>query len=94
MEHPFEINILGTRFAIRTDQSPQHMERVLSTYTRKVDDIMKKTGVQDPLKIAILAGLVLADDLLHEQTDRTSPHGDELERLTSRLLLQINEALE
>ncbi|AEJ61653.1 hypothetical protein Spith_1389 [Spirochaeta thermophila DSM 6578] len=94
MEQPFEINILGTRFAIRTDQSPQHMEKVLSTYTRKVEEIMKKTGVQDSLKIAILAGLVLADELLHEQAESPSPHDEELERLTSRILLQINEALE
>ncbi len=53
------IDLLGTSFSIKSDQDQAYLRKLLDRYKQVVENTRKGTGLQDPLKIAILAGIVL-----------------------------------
>jgi cell division protein ZapA len=58
------IEILGTAFTIRTDEDPAYLSEVVEHYRSKVAELQKSGTTADPLKLAILAGLLASDEFL------------------------------
>jgi mannose-6-phosphate isomerase len=91
------IDILGTSFSIAADEDPAYLESLLNQYSTKIESTRKKTGVNDPLKLAVLTGFLLCDDVRKAQKNevlrRNSPEQDEAERLTLDLITRIDEIL-
>jgi cell division protein ZapA (FtsZ GTPase activity inhibitor) len=86
------IDLLGASFSIAADEDPAYLQALLARYRRVVDDARAKTGLTDPLKIAIIAGIVLCDEA--EKVRRgSSPEDAEAERLALDLIARIDEAL-
>jgi cell division protein ZapA len=80
-----EVQILGQRMVLRTDDDPRHVERLASYVKRKVDEVAAKGPVTSS-KIAVLAALNIADDYF-----RALDEARELKRqvaLKSRALLR------
>lgn len=87
------IDLLGAEFNIKTDQDPEYLNEVVRLYRDKIDEIRKSVGTQDPLKIAILAGILTADDYLKlTGTQRTG--SDEVNRIAGDLIRALDSALE
>jgi cell division protein ZapA (FtsZ GTPase activity inhibitor) len=86
------VELLGASFAIAADEDPAYLQSLLSRYRRAVDEARQTTGLNDPLKLAIVAGIVLCDE--HEKS-RHGLTGDalEAERMTLDLIARIDEAL-
>ncbi|HOC27481.1 MAG: cell division protein ZapA [Spirochaetia bacterium] len=61
--HPMHIEILGQSFTIKTDDSPEYIESLVEDLKRRYARISARMSVADPLRVAILAGLFLLDDL-------------------------------
>ena len=57
------IEVLGSSFTIQTDETPEYLREVVARFTRKTDEVRAASRVQDPLKVAVLAGLYLVDEL-------------------------------
>ncbi|MDR1177735.1 MAG: cell division protein ZapA [Spirochaetaceae bacterium] len=57
------ISMLGTSFTISADADPEYLERLLENYRRFVEDTKQSTGLNDPLKAAILSGFLLCDEI-------------------------------
>lgn len=91
------IDMLGASFTIRSDEDPLYLNALLSRYQTVIDTTRRTTGVEDPLKLSILAGLMLCDDLerARGRKDSVPQEGDaaEAERLTLDLIARIDEAL-
>lgn len=89
-------DMLGTSFSIAVDESPAYLANLLERYKRIIDDTRRQTGLQDPLRIAILAGFLLCDDLEKNKKQRqySEQDGREAEKLTMDLITRINEALD
>ncbi|GHT79552.1 hypothetical protein FACS1894130_08590 [Spirochaetia bacterium] len=93
------IDILGTSFSITADEDSAYLESLLNHYRIKVENTRKKTGLSDPLKLAVVTGFLLCDEAQKAQNggapaDPEISDLDEAERLTLDLITRIDEVLE
>ncbi len=92
------IELLGTSFQIHSDESPEYIEKILKHYRQRVQDIESSVATGDPLKKAILAALLVTDELYREREQAGRPssrvlsadHADEIEKITTSLIEKID----
>lgn len=103
-----QINILGTSFALSAEEDLPYLEKIRDYYKNICDEIQKNDGIQDQKKAAVLAGILIADELFKEKqkaledkdaaqknSDGYDPLADmEADRLTKKMIEKINKALE
>jgi mannose-6-phosphate isomerase len=91
------IDILGTSFTITVDEDPVCLESLLNRYRICIENTRKITGLKDPLKIAIITGYLLCDEIQKLQKEK-GIQGDtdtrEAERLTLDMITRIDEVLD
>jgi cell division protein ZapA (FtsZ GTPase activity inhibitor) len=92
------IDVLGTSLTISADADPEYLESLLKQYKHHLDNTQRLTDLSDPLKIAVLSGFLLCDEL--EKTKRESISSDEkafdspeVEKITLEMISRIDEAL-
>lgn len=66
-----QIDLLGTSFVIQSDETSEYLTSVYNQYKRTIKQIEAKSGITDQLKIAIIAGILLTDELYKEKTKHT-----------------------
>ena len=92
------VQILGTTFSLKSTENLDYLREVVAYYEGKVEETRKGVSLQDPLKIAMLAGIVLADELLKERSrpagNLSAPDADEAERITRALIEKIDSILQ
>ena len=96
------IELLGTSFQIQSDESPEYVHEILTYYKERVAEIESTVATSDPLKKAILAALLVTDDLFRERATEKRPdgvalpteHAEEIERITTSLIERIESSLE
>lgn len=92
-----QIQILGTTFTIQADEDPEYLSRLVDYLTGKVHEIERTVSTKEPVKIALLAGILIADELFKDrerQSATLSPsESDEAEQITKRLIRRIDESL-
>ncbi|MFP3040447.1 cell division protein ZapA [Treponema primitia] len=88
------IDILGTSFSITADEDPVYLGTLLNRYRQVIENTKKITGMEDPLKLSIIAGFLLCDDL-QKLSDRNPRVRDalEAEQLTQELISRLDRAL-
>ena len=62
-----QIDVLGTSFAIQADEKPAYLAALYSHYKKNIEQIEATSGLHDPVKIAIIAGILLCDELYKEK---------------------------
>jgi cell division protein ZapA (FtsZ GTPase activity inhibitor) len=96
VKNSLEVNILGTSFTVQAGGDPHHLRRVVDYMADKVREIQQKyteKTTQDPVKISLLAGLNVVDELLRSRRTGEAGSGSELERITERLIDTIDKSL-
>lgn len=88
------IELLGASFQIQSDERPEYIEQLLTHYRSRIEKIEQSVATGDPLKKAILAALLVTDELFSERERGSLPEAEEIERITSRLLSQLDDTLE
>lgn len=96
-----QIDLLGTSFSIKADEDTSYLEQILGYYKRIVNQIEAGGALSDPLKISILAGIMLSDELykvkgrsLKFQAALENNSSDlEAERITKNLIEKIDRVL-
>jgi cell division protein ZapA (FtsZ GTPase activity inhibitor) len=88
------IELLGTAFSIFADEDPVYLDALLGDYYQTVENTKKITGIEDPLKLAILTGFLLCDDYkkLASQNPRIRD-SVEAEKLAQELISRLDKAL-
>ena len=61
------IDVLGASFSAQADEDDEYLEKLSSYYKEITSTIKKSTNLQDPMKISILAGITLVDELYKEK---------------------------
>lgn len=90
------IDILGSSFTIRSSEDPEYLEQVVWFLENKIRETQKKVPVTDPLKIAILSGFFLVDELMKERMKKGLPYSitaqdaDEIGKITEDLIELID----
>ncbi|MDR3161266.1 MAG: cell division protein ZapA [Spirochaetaceae bacterium] len=89
------ISILGTSFSISANEESSYLEELLNYFRQAVDNTQKTTGLQDPLKIAILTGFLLCDELKKlQKQDLRVLESREAEALLLDMIRRMDLALE
>ena len=90
------IDILGTSITISTDEEKEYLKTLLEKYRVTVEKVRRMSGLKEPLKIAVLTGFLLCDDLekagaggVRDKTEQ----GSEAEQLTLGMISRLDEAL-
>jgi cell division protein ZapA (FtsZ GTPase activity inhibitor) len=98
-----KVNLLGTSFTLQSDEPAEYLEAVVEEYESKLDEIRSSVETSDPVKLAILTGILLVDELMKKDGTRPSPSAlpqqpsdelDEAERITLELIDKIDSTLE
>jgi len=84
-----EVSILGSSFTIQSRYDPRYMGEVVAYLKEKIREIQAASGVQDPLKVSLLAALNVVDELLRKKGENAR----EIEEITERLIEQIDRSL-
>ena len=102
--HDLLIDVLGASFSITAGEDPAYLEEVLAQYRIAVANTQGISGMQDPLKVAILTGFLLCDEInklkLQADEERASTkaqrvgEAQELDRITQKLIARIDQAIE
>ena len=95
-----QIDILGTSFAIQAKEDSAYLENLLAYYKQVSEQIEKNTGLTDPIKQAILTGIMLCDELYKEKKKNSETLGKpttddlfEAEKLTLKMIEKIDTVL-
>jgi cell division protein ZapA len=86
-ERGVEVNILGSSFTIQSRYDPRYMSEVVAYLKEKIREVQASSGVQDPLKIVLLAALNVVDELKRGEGSR------EIEQIAERLIERIDQSL-
>ncbi|ULQ60187.1 cell division protein ZapA [Brucepastera parasyntrophica] len=94
-----QIDLLGTSFAIQADEKPEYLNVLYSYYKKTVEKVESTPGLTDPLKIAIISGIFLADELYKEKMkSRELRSGtqdiEEVEKITLQMISLIDQVIE
>ena len=97
------IAILGSSLRISADADPDYLNTLLQKYEQFVAEVKRGTQLEDPLKIAILSGFLLCDEVEKTRSEKTKP-GDtnqsgsikdrEAEQLTLGLISMLDKTLD
>ena len=93
-----QINTLGTSFEIKAKEDDAYLKNLLSYFNQISNQIEASTELRDPLKIAILSGIMICDELYKEKkknADNIDKKEDlfEAERLTLQMIEKITRVL-
>jgi cell division protein ZapA (FtsZ GTPase activity inhibitor) len=102
--HDLLIEILGASFSITAGEDPAYLEEVLAQYRLAVANTQGISGMKDPLKVAILSGFLLCDEInkLKQQVEEDQSNAEarraveehELERIAKNLIACIDQVIE
>ncbi len=91
-----KIRLLGSSFSLKVDEDPEYFQKLINYIEKKFSKIESSMSVKDPLRIALLSCILLADDLLKEQDKNI--HGlsvkdaDEVEQMTLEIISLIDKS--
>ena len=84
-----DIKLLGTSFKIEVDENPAYIKEIIDYLKTIINKVENSTGMKDPLKIAILTSVYLADELYKGKKSEK-----ELSELTERIISCIETVLD
>ena len=96
-KQPVRVTILGKQYVLRASEDPREVEQVAETVNELMLSIRSKVGSNDPVQIAVLASLHLADQLrvaereLEELRQRKDTHSGEYAAMLERLITSVEE---
>ncbi len=61
------IDLLGASFSIEAKEDNKHLESLLSHYTQVTKEVRLMANNSDPVKIAILSGIMICDELFKDR---------------------------
>lgn len=99
-----QINVLGTSFSAEAQEDEEYLRKLLSYYKEITSTIQNTTKLNDPMKVSILAGVTLVDELYKEKQKTArleqskyaiaTKETEEAERITQSIIDKIDEVLD
>lgn len=79
-----EFEILGQRYTVRGEAPPEYIRRLAAYLDGKIQEMRKGAGVQEPVRLSVLAGLHIVDELFRARETGARVEG-RVEALIARL---------
>jgi cell division protein ZapA (FtsZ GTPase activity inhibitor) len=92
-----KIDVLGTSFVIQSDQDPSYLRDIVDFLKSKVLEIQQSVTTTDPLKISILAAMLVIDEYFKFKAGQAPASTlEELEaaNIAQRLIRELDAMLE
>ncbi|MBE6348533.1 MAG: cell division protein ZapA [Spirochaetaceae bacterium] len=93
-----QIDILGTSFALQANEEDEYLNKIYEYYKSIVRQVDSDPKLKDPLKKAIISGIMICDELCKskqklEYTNQTINRQDldEAEKITLRMIENLNK---
>jgi cell division protein ZapA len=67
---PIQVTIFGKEYTLRSDAGEEHIRRIAYYLDEKMKLFASQLSRKDPLKIAVLSALNIADELFRERAER------------------------
>ncbi|MBW2278567.1 MAG: cell division protein ZapA [Deltaproteobacteria bacterium] len=87
-----EVEIFGSVYHVRGEKNPEYLHSLAEMVDRKMREIGQHVSTVDTSKIAILAALNLADELVQSRTEQEGERA-EIEAKVTVLAGELDEAL-
>ncbi len=89
------IDVLGTSLVIQSDESAEYLNRLAAHVRAKVEEVKSRYTFADPLTVAVLAALNIADEMFKARDGREPAGGPEAEIATvaEKLISRIDDDL-
>lgn len=98
-----KINLLGSSFAIKAQEDDEYLEQLLQYYKQITCEIEKSDNIKDTKQIAILAGILICDELYKEKEksfkltcqleENNIKQDSEISKLTDNMISKIEKVL-
>lgn len=103
------IDLLGTSFAIQADETDEYLNTIYTHYVHTIEQVRQTSSVKDPVRLAIIAGILITDELYKEQLKadtahvavkngiahtREIPDSIEIEKSAQRMMEKIDKVLD
>ena len=86
-----DVEILGQRLTVRGEGSPEYIRHLADYLDGRVRTVREQARVYDPLRLSLLAGLHVADDLFRTR-EREADVLAQVDRLVERLAAALERA--
>ncbi|GEM_PF-6675166 len=87
--HRIPVNLLGVSMTLQTEENPEKILKVVEYFQNKLDEVSKTLKDHDSLKLSLVTGLILAEEILFHVP---LPQGD-LEKIAQNLIDRIDQVL-
>lgn len=67
---PIQVTIFGKEYTLRSDAGEEHIKRIAYYLDEKMKMLASQLAKKDPLKIAVLSALNIADELFRERAEK------------------------
>jgi cell division protein ZapA (FtsZ GTPase activity inhibitor) len=84
-----EFELLGQKYTIRSDATPEYVRRLVAHVEKTIKQIQAGGAPQDPQKLAVLAAFYIADELFRGRDASRQTEGAAAERVG--VLLELLE---
>jgi cell division protein ZapA (FtsZ GTPase activity inhibitor) len=88
-----KVELLGTTFHVESAEEGDYLRSVVTYLQDKVNEVRGQSPVADPIKVALLAGLNLVDELFKAREGRPVS-GSEIGQIAESLIERIDRSLE
>ena len=98
-ETNLRVDILGTALVLSSSSTPEHLQQVADSVRIRVDQLKSELATRDPVKLALLTALNLADELIRNQQKETEgksisiDESSAIDSLTAGMIRRIEECL-
>ncbi len=96
MENSYKVNICGETFQVKSDQSPQTVERVAGYVDFKIKELGKGGINVDKFRVAVMAAMNLAGELfeLKSKIEEYDKQSDQIQEKARSLNASLDRAID
>ena len=94
-QHLAEVEILGSSFTVKSEESTDHLAKVIEHFSNRVAEARRAMPQADLLRVAIVSGLNITDELFKalQATSETLNDSEKISQISQRLIGMIDETL-
>lgn len=94
-EGKLDIDLLNTSFSIQTSETADYLASIYSHYKDVVKQVEQVSKFDNRLKVAILAGILITDELYKERLKVSNSDYDlEVEKSADRMIMALNKVMD
>jgi cell division protein ZapA (FtsZ GTPase activity inhibitor) len=93
-DNKLQIDLLGISFKIKSNENKEYLENIVKIYKKRIEEAKKQFATTDSLKLSILTGLNLIDELYKQKNSYPSVNEYmEIKKIAERMINNIDEVL-